>query len=33
MKRWLLLAALVLTWTLAAHGQETFKNAALARAD
>ena len=25
MKRWLLLAALVLTWTLAAHGQETFK--------
>src|SRR5712691_9346250 len=25
MKRWLVLAALVLTWALAAHGQETFK--------
>jgi hypothetical protein len=25
MKRWLVLAAMVLTWTLAAHGQETFK--------
>src|SRR6202521_3855466 len=25
MKRWLVLAAMVLTWALAAHGQETFK--------